>query len=188
MGLGAVIFLTRSNQAQQSVSVPPTPTQIPPTITPTNTPSATPTQTPLPTPTGTSVIPIGGEQEAAVTNGEPSPGEAGTPGTDDDETQVPTESPTATPDGLQLPTQAPAGDVTATSTAVVQPPTAMATVTGTSTPAPVAQIPDSGGVLPTGDYRPLIWASLTLLVLLALGMTHHLRSTARKSEIESDHG
>lgn len=172
MGLGAVMFLNRSNQAQQSAVEPlPTFTALPPTITPTDTPSATATNTPLPTATGTPVVQRGDEQPASV------PGDA--------EAEDSTPEPEATAEGgLQLPTVTPGGaTLTPTNTAVVQPPTSIAAVTGTvppdsvSTPDAVSQIPNSGGIIPPANPNFLIWAGAGLLLILTLGAVYHFKSS-----------
>jgi hypothetical protein len=168
MGLGAVIFLSRNNQAQDSVAQPlPTFTSLPPTITPTDTPSATATNTPLPTPTGTPVVQRGDQQPASA------PGEAQAGDT--------TPEPEATEEegGLQLPTVTPGGaTLTPTNTAVVQPPTSIAAaVTGTATPGAVSQIPNSGGIIPPANSNFLIWAGAGLLLILTLGAIYRFKSS-----------
>lgn len=166
MGLGAVMFYTRSNQAQQSAVEPlPTFTPLPPSVTPTDTPSATATNTPLPTPTGTPVVPRGDEQPASVP--------------DNAQTGDGTPEPEATEEGgLQLPTVTPGGaTLTPTNTAVVQPPTSIVAVTGTTTPDAVSQIPNSGGIIPPANPNFLIWAGVGLLLILTLGAVYHFKSS-----------
>jgi hypothetical protein len=167
MGLGAVIFLSRSNQAQESVAQPlPTFTPLPPTVTPTDTPSATATNTPLPTPTGTPVVQRGDEQPASV------------PGNAEAEDSTPEPEATEEEGGLQLPTVTPGGaTLTPTNTPVVQPPTSIAAATGTTTPDSVSQIPASGGVIPPANPNFLIWAGAGLLLILTLGAIYHFKSS-----------
>ncbi len=149
MGLGGVIYWTRSSRAQESAAVIPTATPIPPTFTPTSTFTATPTDTPLPTPTGTPVINNNGGEEATAT-----PGEA----------EAPTDTPT------------PDLESTPTNTRVLQTPTETTTPTPTSSPA--AEMPEGGGVLPASGNGFLIWAGVVLLVLLTVGVANHLRPSA----------
>jgi hypothetical protein len=172
MGLGAVIFINSNNQAQEAVVQPlPTFTALPPTVTPTDTPSATATNTPLPTPTGTPVVQRGDEQPASVPS--------------DAEAEDSTPEPEATEEGgLQLPTVTPGGaTLTPTNTAVVQPPTSIASVTGTvppdsvSTPDAVSQIPNSGGIISPANPNFLIWAGVALLLTLTLGAVYHFKSS-----------
>ncbi len=188
MGLGAVIFVTRSSEAQETAAMPPPATPIPPTTTPTSIPSATPTETPLPTPTGTSVVDQAGEQEASTV----------------DDTQALTETlitdSNATPTDTQL-LQTPVNTATLAATSTRSPtgqaPTATATLAATSSPTPTgqsppatvapaatssptlaAQMPKSGGALPANGDGVLIWAGLGLLLLLVLGVAGHLRSSS----------
>ncbi len=169
MGLGVVIFLTQSNEAQETVAMPPPATPIPPTVTPISTPSATPTETPLPTPTSTSVLNQAGEQES--------------PTVDDTEglTETLITDSNATPTDAQL-LQTPVNTATlvatSTPTPTEQSPTATTAPAATSSPTLVAQMPKSGGVLPANGDGVLIWAGLGLLLLLVLGVAGHLRSSS----------
>jgi hypothetical protein len=151
LGLGTIVFITRSNQAQEAVTIADTPTPIPPTFTPTLTPSATPTETPLPTPTSTSVVSPGGNAQPADTSAE----------------EPPAETPTTNP------------NVTPTNTLVLQP-TETGTPGPTATPAASAQIPTSGGIL-GADNEILVWAGIGLLLLLTVGVANHLKSTSPKN-------
>lgn len=151
LGLGAIILLTRSNQAQNAVAVADTPTPIPPTFTPTTTPSATPTETPLPTSTSTPVVRSGNDAQPA----------------DVPASESPAETATTNP------------NVTPTNTLVLQP-TGTGTPAPTSTPAASAQIPTSGGVL-GADNEILVWAGVSLLLLLTVGVANHLKSTSPKN-------
>ncbi len=85
------------------------------------------------------------------------------------------ESPTSTPvagtEIAQAATTVPG--VTPTNTLVVRTPTAVA-LAPAATPLP-AQIPQGGGVLPTGDGY-LLWAGVGVLVLLIWGLISYLRS------------
>ncbi|MEW5957322.1 MAG: hypothetical protein AB1801_06340, partial [Chloroflexota bacterium] len=99
MGLGAYVFFTLSNRAQEAAAVATPPTIILPTFTPTGTPTATPTETPLPTPTSTPVVKVDSEAEVAETPAPP----AEEPTTDSNATptntrvvQAPTETPLPT--------------------------------------------------------------------------------------------
>jgi len=164
MGLGAIIFLTRSNQAQESVVAQPTATFLPPTPTLTDTPSATPTETPLHTPTATMVISNQPDQQPTPAADQAQPAtETPTPG----DAQPATETPTLDP------------NITPTNTLVLQTPTQAATPAGTpvATPtAPTAQIPTSGGILAADENGFLIWAGLILLAALSLGVANYLTS------------
>lgn len=162
LGLGAVLSLRQANQSQQAaVVVPPVAPQATFTPSPTITPiPLTPTNTPEPTSTATLVVGPTAQEAAASDTSLVPPAEA---------TTQPNETPqdTATPDP----------NVTATNTLVLRTPEV-----GTPTPAavaanPPAQIPQGGGILPAnGGF--LIWAGLGVLLLLILGLVHHLRSPA----------
>ena len=185
MGLGTVIYVLQSRQAEQAAR--PTPTVFVPTSTPsaTVTPSATYSPTPLPTPTGTSVV-SNDVQEASNTELAPAQQpETTTEGTVTPvEGQAPTEEsgsseaqPTAEPtEEIQLATEEPTTDATSTSTLVLQTPTEEATTTPTA--PPVVQVPQSGGVLSTHSNL-LVWVGVILLLLLVLGVINYLRSTSK---------
>jgi hypothetical protein len=153
LGLGGVVWWTRTAQIVEEAAIPPTPTPIPPTLTPTPIPSNTPTETPLPTATGTSVVPIGGGEESDL------PPEGG-------------EETDATPTGTRVLEGA-------TAIPTVEPPTPIATATAgaaatAEATAEAAEMPGSGGVLPT-ENGFLIWAGVGLLVVLIVGVTGRLK-------------
>jgi cytoskeletal protein RodZ len=145
LGLGGVVWWTRTSQIVEEAAIPPTPTPIPPTLTPTSTPSPAPTETPLPTATSTPVVPIDGGEETGL------PPEGG-------------EETDAAPTGTRVLEGA-------TAIPTVEPPTPIATTTaGAEATAEAAEMPGSGGVLPT-ENGFLIWAGVGLLVVLIVGVT-----------------
>lgn len=156
IGLGGALFWRQSSRAQEQAASLPTPDIPPPTPEPTNTPlPPTPTDTPtsLPTATATAVVSIAGGEEAVV---------------------VETEAPQTIEDFMPVATATPLeGSVTPTNTPVIR-------SDGDATPvsdsgnadltAPPAEMPAGGGVLPDRHNSPLIWAGLSLLIILMIGV------------------
>lgn len=144
-----------------------------PTITPI---PPTPTDTPLPTPTPTLVVNPNAQEVADDTR----PTEVPLPSIfgDDNETPPAPEGEaapveTSVPEGAE----APAAQVSPTNTLVIQSPTAVALAPAGTPPAgsTPAQIPLGGGVLPEGNSY-LVWAGVSVLLLLIFGLINYLRS------------
>jgi hypothetical protein len=181
VGLGGVIYLLRTNQAQQAAV--PTPTLFVPIPTPTltSTPTSTHTPIPPPTPTGTPVVVINGQE---VSSPETNQAPTDTPPPTEEPTQEPTQQPTEepevtltdTPTPLQATSEPP--EASPTNTLVVQqPPEDEADTTPTSLP----EMPEGGNVLSTHNNHFLMWAGVGLLLLLLVGIISHLRSSSRTS-------
>ena len=194
MGLGGIIYIIQTNQAQEAATAP-SPTAvipIPPSPTLTSTPMPTHTPTLPPTPTSTSVVNNGG-QEAYSPETDQSPTEttavdadttpAGTltpPQTEEPEvapTDTPVSPPTEEPEVASTDTPAVPSteepEITPTNTLVLQTPTDEAADT---TPTAPAEMPAGGDVLPGQGNHFLIWAGLALLLLLLFGIINHLKS------------